>query len=130
MSPLGSMRPVSFRAGLLRPGLLRPRFGVPTILRVGATFSVESLEPEANPWSAVLVRPCDGHAFPLELDNESVESCEGMRIVKRRVRTGSTPAGGYDLVVTSGKAPFVAPRAVWLHEADPDAARPLQVAHI
>lgn len=116
--------------GPSRPGLLRPRLGVPAIVQAGSSFVVEALEAAPRAWSAELVRPGDGRTFPLALDQESVESRDGLRLVRRLVRPASAPPGGYDLAVAAGEERLTSLRSVWLRAAEPDAPGHLQVAHI
>jgi hypothetical protein len=113
------------RTGPLRPGLLRPRLGIPVIARAGSTFAIESLEVAREAWCGALEDPRGGRAFPLVVEDELAAEGDGQRLVRRLVRSAAPP-GGYDLKVRGATAP----RAVWLRAGDPEAPGRLHVAHV
>jgi predicted phosphodiesterase len=127
------MRESSLRTGALRPGLLRPRFGLPAIAASGAPFVVETLEaPAAKTPPSLSLRAAGGSPpIALTVDEESVTARDGQTVVRRVVRAIGAAAGGYDLVVDRGDgSPSVAPRSVWLRDADPDHPAGFQIAHL
>jgi hypothetical protein len=128
-------------------GLLRPRFGIPTIAQAGTSFPVEIMERGSRPeLRAALVRPdlSDADAEHC-LAGAAVDGCHVLtlapgesrpvgdaRVERALARPEDVPPpGGYDLYWhPSCDAPTRAPRAVWLRADDPSALGEVRVAQL
>ena len=135
----------SFSPGV---GLLRPRFGVPAIAQVGASFSLETVEKAgARPARFVLLQPgvSDDDAWRC-LRGETDSRCLKLKLaekLRRPIERGSAwveyraeimqvaAPGGYDLVLAEEPGNFQrSPNAVWLRRDNPDELPRLRVAHL
>ena len=128
--------------------LVRPRLGIPALVRAGDPFPIEWLERggPAGARMALAPRGLDAPARARCLDTPAPAGCRplvldeirrapagegGIVRVTGRARTDGAPPppASYDLLFASGSdAPFVAPRAVWLFAGDPVAPRPVRIA--
>jgi hypothetical protein len=129
-------------------GLLRPRFGVPVIAQVGASFSVELLaRPGAVTPRVALVSPdISTEEAKACLRGESPASCypltlalaehrpmaEGAAWQVYAAKTQVTPQpGGYDvMVMDEGAAVQRSPHSVWLRADDPEQLSRTRVVHL
>lgn len=140
-------------------GLLRPRFGLPEIVRAGTSFSLELLErsdgqlptvallrpevPQADAEACLRGSRVPGcHRLQIEPgDRTSVTGAPGsagglgeLSVAHYQVRLDSPllpPPGGYDLLVQGqGQESQRAVRAVWLRADDPAMLRQVRVAHL
>jgi Icc-related predicted phosphoesterase len=113
-------------------GLLRPRFGLPAITKVGGSFVLEVMARNGGgALAAALVPHHLSDALTLSAPVE-VEVAPGVVIQRRTATpTAALTRGGYDLYLASSTdAPARAPRAVWLRDEDPAAVRPLTVIQL
>ncbi len=129
-------------------GLLRPRFGLPAIVRAGAPFPVEVLmrggrhdvraalvEPAVSAAQAVacLQGQATPGCYPLAIAGpDSVPVAAGAALARFSATPVSPPPpGAYDLCLASPvDAPTRAPRAVWLRADDPQALRRVRIVQL
>jgi hypothetical protein len=129
-------------------GLLRPRFGLPTIAQAGTSFTIDLLERggPASLRAALLTADVDDASAERCLGGEPVDGCHPLTVtaterhqvaaqsgaaVARLSARSDAPAGAYDLYVhPTCDAPTRAPHAVWLRADDPAQLREVRVAHL
>lgn len=134
-------------------GLLRPRFGLPTLTRGDAPFEILVLErgaadaparPRAaliapgSPLDAAALERCsrgaaeaDCHPLVLSERSRSAVSQSTTLVSYQAQPAGALPQGAYDLYLASAiDAPTRVPKAVWARDQDPDQPAPLRVAHL
>src|SRR5437899_2894319 len=113
--------------------VVRPRFGLPAVAKIGSSFTIELAGPQPPSLRAALVQPTVSDEQAASFAGPGVHPLELVGHAPQRTISscGAASAGGYDLLLASpGGPPKRIERAVWLRTDDPAPLSSLRLAHV